>query len=357
MSENFDAKLFQPPHATSVENEDVAKLRTAQEKDTPVAENQDVTPSDSVSKEVADIQTEDDKYSPEAIRAEIKFKAEKIRSWAGQQGLVEGRDFLIIERLEDAITDPTKMSPHEKKQFAVGILEDHYGKFKEYILGQYTEERKEENPTNKYGGPELGYSWGGRFAVINDGVFFDTVPVSSVEQKTVPTHHEEFKDFFRQRAGFDFPTSEVLNPILQEMSSKGLDIYVQALNKLLDLKIQKTLPDDGYGLIDDMERAVKILRNAQTGEAVSDLPEVIVGEMSLEMRLYADLTYNAEDLKNLGRVTEITGITIPDEVRLDKIFERFNFDRTKMESICRDFSDYITIKRNLAKMKQEKDRR
>ncbi len=63
------------------------------------------------------------------------------------------------------------------------------------------------------------------------------------------------------------------------------------------------------------------------------------------MRHYADLTYNVEDRKNLDRTFEITGIAIPDEVRIDKIFDRYGFPREKMEEICRDFSEYISAKR------------
>jgi|GEM_PF-1295264 hypothetical protein len=292
---------------------------------------------------------EEYKYSLEANREAIKIKAEKIRDWAQEVGLIEGKDFKIIESITDAGTDTNSIAPHEKKQFFVIMQEDHYRKFKEYITGRYTEERKKENPTNTGVDPTLDYSWGGRFAIINDEGFCDTAAASSIEYMTAPTHHEEFRSFFKQQAGFDFPTSETLNPMLQEMSEKGLDIYREALEKLKALKKQETLPGDGYGLIDAMKHMVMILEDAKTGEAVIDLSEVIVGVMPAKMRHYADVTYNAEDVKDLGRVTEITGITIPDEVRIDKIFDRYGFEREKMEDICRDFSEYILIKQELEK--------
>lgn len=305
---------------------------------------------DAKAKEVINSKAEEDKYSPEAIREEIKFKAEKIRNWAGQMGLSEGKDFKIIESIEDIETDADSIAPHERKEFFIVIHEDFYRKFKEYILGQYSEERKKENPDNKYGCLKLDYSWGGRFAVINDGVFFDTVAASSVENLAVPTHQEEFKSFFKQKAGFDFPTSDILNPMLKEMNEKGIGIYESALKKLEILKKENALPDDGYGLIDAMEHMIKILKYAKNGEAVIDLPEILrKGKMPHEMRHYADLTYNAEDVKNFDRVTEITRISFPDEIRIDKIFDRYGFNRKEMETICKDFSDYIMVKRELEK--------
>lgn len=314
----------------------------------PIIAKQKVANKPTIKNEI-DLKAEENKYSPEAIREEIKFKAEKIRNWAGQMGLSEGKDFKIIESIEDIETDADSIAPHERKEFFVVIHEDYYRKFKEYILGQYSEERKKENPDNKYGSLKLDYSWGGRFAVINDGVFFDTVSASSVENLTVSTRQEEFKTFFKQKAGFDFPTSETLNPMLREMSEKGLGVYESAWEKLKSLREQNLLPDDGYGLIDGIEHAVMILEDAKSGEAVVDLPEVLIGEMPPKMRHYVDLTYNAEDVTNLDRVAEITGIFIPGELRIDRIFNRHGFNKENMENVCQDFSYYIMIKRDLEK--------
>ena len=296
------------------------------------------------------VKAKEDNYGPEAIKKEIELKIEKIRSWAKQAGLIEGKDLVLFGSITNIETDIKSIAPHELRQFFVLVKDDQYKKFKDYILGQYSEERKKENPNNEFGGPKLDYSWGGRFAVGWDGLtFFDTGALSSVENMSAPTHHEEFKKFLKQKAGFDLPTSEVLNPILKEMSEKGLITHKLALEKLKSLRDEGSFPEDGYPLIDEMERAVLILNDAKNGEAVVDLPEVLTKGMPAKIRHYADLTYNAEDIKNLDRVSEITGITIPEESRIDKIFDRFDFDRNKMETICKDFSDYINAKMELEK--------
>lgn len=292
-------------------------------------------------------QENEEKYSSEAIREDIKFKAQKIRNWAQQMGFEDKKDFLVIECITEIEKETSSIAPHELKEFFVGMREDHYKQFIKYIAGQYTKERKKENPNNKYGGPKLDYSWGGRFAIIGDGVTVDTVAVSDLEKLVVPTHHKAFKEFFKEKALFDFPTSETLNPILKEMSAKGLETYKAALERLKIMGDQGTLPDDGYGLIDEMERAVMILKDAKNGDALSDLPELLVGgKMEAKIRHYADLTYNAEDLKDLDRVSEITGIFIPNEVRIEKIFDRFDFDRRQMENICKDFANALWLKDN-----------
>lgn len=286
----------------------------------------------------------EDKYGPEAIKQEIEFKATKIRKWALENNLVEGKDFKVIESIKNIEIDDKSIAPHELRQFFVLIQENNFKIFKEYFSGQYREERKKENPDNKDGGPTLDYSWGGRFAVINDGVFFDIGIASSLEDGKVSakTHHQEFKKLFKEKAKFDFPTSEILNPILKDISEKGLDNYKSALEKLNSLKKDNKLPEDGYGLIDELGRDILILNDAKNGKAVIDLLEVLTDKNMLPpMRHYADLTYNIEDIKNLDRVFEITGISIPEEARIDKIFDRYGFDRNKMEEICKEFSESI----------------
>lgn len=287
---------------------------------------------------------EEDKYSPEAIRREISYKAEKIRAWAEQMGLEDGKDFLMVEDIKEVEQNEEEIAPHEGKALYVAIHENHYQQFRDYFLGQYKEERKEENPR---GDAKLDYSWGGRFAVGWDGVPIDTVPASDIENLTVPTRHEEFRQFFYSKTGLEFPSAETLNPILEEMSKKGLNRYKEALKELEKMKEAETLPNDGYGLIDTLQHSIMILEDAKEGEAVVDLPESLHGEMPAKMRHYADLTYNAEDLRELGRVAEITGIEIPDDTRTDKIFESFGFNRENMEEICHDFSDHVLAKREL----------
>ncbi|HUC88608.1 MAG TPA: hypothetical protein VMR49_01070 [Candidatus Paceibacterota bacterium] len=322
-------------------NQDVGKKNSALEERGIV--------SNSVSKEISSLDIKENKYSLDAIKKDIELKSEMIRNWAQKAGLIEGQDFLIEGSITNIETDTKSIAPHELRQFFVLVKEDNYKKFKEYILGEYSKERKEKNPNNPYGGPKLDYSWGGRFAVGWDGAVFDTGILSSVENMTANTYHDEFKKFFKQKTNFDLPTSEKLNLVLKEMSTKGLEIYKLALEKLKILRKESSFPEDGYGLIDEIERAIMILEDAKGGEAVIDLTEELKKVMPAKMRHYADLTYNAEDIKNLDRVADITGISIPKEARIDKIFDRYGFDRNKMEGICKDFSDYIMTKIELKK--------
>ena len=70
----------------------------------------------------------------------------------------------------------------------------------------------------------------------------------------------------------------------------------------------------------------------------------------LELRRLSRLQHDSIFLEGKSqRVTEITGIVIPEEVRIDRIFSRYGFDRQRMESICRDFAEYVAIKRELGK--------
>ena len=285
-----------------------------------------------------------DKYSPEAIREQIKDQANLIRAWASETGLIEGQDFRVIESIGETVSEETSVAPHELKEFFVIFNEDKRRQFKDYFLGRYRDEMKQRDSKNE---ARLDYSWGGRFAVVDAGVFIDTVSATSIEKMTVPTHHEEFKEFFKVKAGFGFPTAETLNPQLQEMAEKGFSAYQEALTKLREMKESQTLPPDGYGLVDSMVHAVELLEKAKSGDAVQELPEVLEGTMPRSMRTYADLTYNAEDIANLDRVAEITGVTFPDEARIDKIFEHLGFDRKRMEEICKDFSEYIMIKKDV----------
>jgi len=284
------------------------------------------------------------KYSPEAIQEQIKDQANLIRAWATENGFEEGSDYLIIESIEKVAPKGELPAPHELKQFFLIIREDIYHRFRDYFTSRYRDEMKQRDPKND---ARLNYSWGGRFFVGWAGVPIDTAVASSIEERTVPTHHEKFKKFFRDKAGFDFPTAETLNLQLREMSKKGLPAYQAALAKLREMKKSQSLPPDGYGLIDSMVHAVDLLEQARTENVVEELPEILQGTMPRKQRTYADLTYNAEAIVNLDRVTEITGVTIPDEARIDKIFKRFGFDRNRMEEICKDFSDYIMAKKEM----------
>lgn len=280
-----------------------------------------------------------DPYGPEAIRREVEHKSKTIRQWAKESGLEEGKDFFLIGNISDVVDNVNEVQPHETKGFFVGVLEAHYPSFRDYILGKYKDERKRENPKGEV---RLDYSWGGRFAVGWDGVPFDTVSVQSVKDMTARTRHQEFCVFFKEQTGFDFPTAETLNRLIREIAEQSLPAYNSMLEKLIELKNNKHLPDDGYRLTDLVTHNVNSLTRSLKGDAVHEFPETIEGVMPVEMRAYADFTYNAEDMDGLSRAMQITGVTVPEDQRLDRIFERlYGWDSKKMEDICRRFSQRV----------------
>ncbi len=303
--------------------------------------NQDILGVQSVRSSGENFET--NKYSLEAVRRDIHYKAEKIRSWAVGQGLKEGEDYLIVEDVRTALKPGDEPLPHEIKSFAMAILEKDYRRFRDYFTGQYAQERKAEDPKS---GPQLDYSWGGRFSVGWDGLPpLDTVPAVDLKNLTIRSHHQKFRQFFRQQTGFELPTAAELNPLLKDMAKQALPLYEATLNQLKSMASENKLPSDGYGLIDELERMKLILTDAHSGDALVDLAETIGRDgMTPEMRHYADLTYNAEDLKSLDRATELTGIEIPDFDRIDKLYDRYGFDRAKMENICRAFGEYLESK-------------
>jgi hypothetical protein len=139
--------------------------------------------------------SEDWKYGPEAIRQEIQHKVGMIRDWGRKSGLREGHDFQVIESIRQVAPEGDTIQPHEDKQFFVGVQEEQYGKFRDYILGEYARDRQAETGGRA---PSLYYSWGGRFAVGGDGAsFFDTVGMADAEQGVVKSRHDEFKQFFQ----------------------------------------------------------------------------------------------------------------------------------------------------------------
>jgi len=291
----------------------------------------------------------EEKYSPETRMAEVEHKIEKIKAWAEQSGLKENEDFLVIKSIGDLEEDKENIAPHERYMFFMAVHEKHYKEFRDYILGQYKKERKEENPESDV---KIDYSWGGRFFVYNDGLSgLDTAPASHIEniediEKTVVhTHHKEFKESFRKKTGFEFPSAETLNPILKDISGEGLVSYEKAMDKLEEMEKLGTLPDEGYGLKNGLKYATMILEDAKRGKEVIDLPETIHGEMSYKTRHYNDLTYNADYLVDLDRVSKITNVRFSDKARIDKIFERWGFNRKKMEDVCRDFAEHLMDRR------------
>jgi len=149
-----------------------------------------------------------------------------IREWAKQLGLYEGEDYLIIEDIKEVVGEEGEVVPHETKAFYMAIHEKHYQNF-EIILYQNIQMKCTQKTQKNHA--RLDYSWGGRFSVGWAGVPCDTVTASNIENLTIPTHHNEFKAFFKDKTGFNFPTAERLNPILKEMSKKDLVAYEKAL--------------------------------------------------------------------------------------------------------------------------------
>lgn len=289
-----------------------------------------------------------DKYTPEAIRQEVIKQAKLIRDWAKEMGFEEGKDYRIIENIRNAIGADASVAPHELKQFFVIIHESKYRQFQDYFKGRYWDEMKKKNPEND---AKLLYSWGGRFLVGWAGVPFDTGRALSIKEMTGLTRHAKFKQFFRDRTGFDLPTAEKLNPMLKEIAEKGLPLYEAALTKLEEMKSAATLSNDGYRVIDGVVHAVELLRTALTGQAVEELPEILTERMTREVRTYADLTYNAGTIVDLDKVEEITGIVIPKDLRIDRIFENnFGFNRDQMEGICEDFANLVDAEQELQKL-------
>ncbi len=278
-----------------------------------------------------------DKYSPEAIRKEITHEADRIRDWASEQGFREGEDFIVIEDIRDAVPKGEKIAPHEQKAFYMGIHDSRYGAFRDYFTGEYEKGRQQENPNARV---KLNYSWGGRFLVDSDTVPCDTAPVTNLKERRVETKHAEFRQFFKEKIGKDFPTAEQLNPILEEISTKGLTYYQEVRDKIIKMDEEGTLPENAYrGMLDDIKHRIMVLENAKQGPAFIELPEVLEGKMDPKIRHYNDFTYNADDMHNLDRAMEVTGIVIPEELRTDKILERLGIDRSQMDDLCRQFSE------------------
>ena len=127
---NFEARPMQL-FSKDDKKSDVAD--TINESEPRIIEKQKVANEPAIEKEM-DLKEEEDRYSPEAIRENIKFKTEKIRDWAQQTGLSEGKEFKIIESIRDIDTDMRSIAPHELRQFFVVMHENYYREFNKYIL-------------------------------------------------------------------------------------------------------------------------------------------------------------------------------------------------------------------------------
>lgn len=292
--------------------------------------------------------------TPEQLQADIRHKAEVIRTWARSLNLKEGKDFRIIESIRSIDNDTENIAPDEDNRFFVIIHETHYNEFTSFITGPYMEQRRREQPDSRIGSPRLDFSWAGRFAVGWDGATIDTAPATDVEHMTASTYHNKFREFYRAQTGTDFPTSETMNPILREIAEHGLGQHIIARDNLRAMREAKTLPYGGIDLLNELERTILIFNDALNGEAVVDLPETIGPGMPSRMRHYADLTYNAEHIQHLSnydRIKELTGVDIPPGKRITDLFPRIQIDTATIDRVCREFSDSLAAERVLDKVR------
>lgn len=292
----------------------------------------------------------DRKYDNRERVEEAGLQARLIRSWAETKNLKEGQDYRIIEDLEAYIKGiNAKYEEHDIKRYAMAIQEDKLFLFRDFFNGKFAETMNQINSKNN---ARLNYSWGGRFCVCDAGLPCDTVIVSDMERMAVKTHHQEFKEFFKTKTGFEFPSGEKMNEILFEVSVKALPIYKEALEILKQKDTDGVLPDEAYGFKDAVNHTVNLLERALDPDdiAVKELGEFY--DSSTEMNTYNDLTYNIDDLKDFSLIREYTGLDLPDNLRIDKIFENYinvgenkkEFKNSDMENICKEFSDQLFAK-------------
>lgn len=302
-----------------------------------------------------------------------EFQSDLLREWAKSQNdpMVEGEDFMIpkIEDYESA----ENISPHETTNVYFMFKKERFGALRDFFEKEYSGKMEKFNKWEKE--TKINYSWAGRFCVEGaGGTAIDTGPVESVKPMVCETHHQEFKDFFRQEAGFDLPTPEQLDEILGEMAD-SLDWYNKVLAELKsrisqEENKQKTGEESEawkYRKYEqNLEYVVKILKDAQLeklkkqigagdvekgSRKLIELPERIDEEnggikLGEKVRHYNDLTYNADDFQDLDEMCKLLGdgFTPPTEkgARSDRIYEdNFGFDRKKIEDICRKFSEKL----------------
>ena len=318
---------------------------------------------------------------PETKKAEVERTKEVqsaiLRNWAERQNppLVEGVDFMI-PKIEDE-ENPENISPHEMTNvyFGFKVDKENPGKMfkvvKEFFEKEYSSEMQKHGIKKETWTPDtkLNYSWAGRFCIEGaGGGAIDTAPLQSVNPIICETHHQEFKDFFKQEAGFDLPSPEKLDEILEKMSD-NLEWYKTVLAELkgrIKSEEQKKISGgeseswkyNRYVL--NLEYIVKILTDAKyekdkkaTGlsdvgpdRKMAELPEVITGKIDEKIRHYNDLTYNADDHFDLDEVCGVLGDSFHPPVgagtRIDRIYEdNFGFDRKEIEDICRKFSEKL----------------
>ncbi|NUJ97383.1 hypothetical protein HGA92_01185 [Candidatus Gracilibacteria bacterium] len=275
-------------------------------------------------------------------------KIKNLKKWFGGKNWKEGEDYIILSYREvDKHLDPKKKIPVESRLFAVSVHESKYKEFKEYLENYIKElniKHKPEYEGQKAG--EIGYSWQGRVYVAEGNTHFETTIMTDIKTLEFNSYHNRFKKFFKKQTGLIFPSAEKINGIIVHIYSKGLDLYENSLSKLESLRKKIALTNNKKWQLDKyisgMKLYIQIIKGVgEDGNKIVEMPEKIKnGKFSSEMMRFNDLTYNAYHLIDLSEVMKETGISIPSEFRIDKLFgEKFDFKN--MKQIVKDFSDKI----------------
>jgi len=280
-------------------------------------------------------------YGPEVRSSQAEGQSELIDEWAERQGFLRDSDYLIVKPQNlTEVLNPEETLPHEQKAMYMAISEDKYSLFRDFFIMQY----RDALETSGQGQAELGYSWGGRFYIKNAGLVVDTVPATITEtgQLVVNSRHLEFKQFFQNETGAEFPSVEKINEKLRQIAARLQESnpYQEAYDKLKVMREDNTLPDEGYGQLDSLERALKFINDAANNIDVEELPNTFSGNLPEAVRHYNDITYNSDTLIDIDKIMQITGVSFPDEIRIDTLMTGQGFNG-KMEDICKKFSEKI----------------
>jgi hypothetical protein len=273
--------------------------------------------------------------SLQRMQEDIELKRRLITEWAEREGLVVGKDIKLISEEKP----PHKVD--EGRLFAV-VLDKHYVAFQRFIESEYVSQIRAKK---KDADIRLNYSWAGRFCVEEkNGAPIDTGAASSIEKMEAPSHQQEFEEYFKETQGFEFPKAVTINAMLRDIATKALSTYREALKGVEEKK--------AWEVKGRLKWMIELLEDSLSGNPCEDLPEIMTDEMPNEQRIYADLTYNTDDLPDLGKVQEITGVDFPDNIRVDKIMDNLSggsFDgRAKMDNVCRDFNEWRAKRGGLA---------
>ena len=305
-----------------------------------------------------------------------EIQSQIIKEWAKSQNppLEEGKDFMLIFSFADAVREGESIAPHELGNLYLGFKKENFHKFTDFFVKEYPkkmEEREMREPWSS--GVKLNYSWGGRYLIHGEGgVAIDSAPVETIDPNLCKPEHSKFKDFFKEKYGFELPTADKLNEIVVEMSNH-LDWYQQTLQELKTKQSESKDPWEYDSPIMQLEYAVIILRDAKilkiakedletaerldSKEAISKSQGLVdrytIKELPDEFsyfgdktRHYNDLTYNADDLADLEKVKTLLGskIDLPKKkgARIDRIYEDYyDFDRKNFETACHEFSEKL----------------